>query len=325
MANNGACENAKLWGLIVNTWEYHTVAMTAFTSPRRIGINFHAESIICALQDRTIGRAVGFENRTWQLVLLTSGRANVNAPEQSIPITGPSLVCLPWTPEMRLRVAAGSTGHHVLISEHLLTSAIGLSPETAELRFLTDHTATLDLIDDSTGFGDASTCFDLILREAVSNQPGRDFVIAAQIRVLLVLLWRASTDLGPGTTQAQPILRQFRNLVEVHFRNRWPVARYAGELGIPYDRLHDLCNRTLGKSPLQLIHERLCYQACLTLERTTLTNDQIAASLGFSTASHFNNFFKKAMHVAPGAYRKSSAPSPQGQPDSPSKLFSDWP
>ena len=226
---------------------------------------------------------------------------------------------------MRLRVAAGSTGQHVLVSEHLLTSAIGLSPETAELRFLTDHTATLDLTDNGAGFADASTCFGMILREAKSNQPGGEVIIAAQIRVLLVLLWRASTDLGPVTPHAQPILRQFRNLVEVHFRNRWPVARYAGELGIPYDRLHDLCSGTLGKSPLQLIHERLCYQACLTLERTSMTNDQIAASLGFSTASHFNNFFKKTMQIAPGAYRKSATPSPQGQPDAPGKLFSDWP
>lgn len=226
---------------------------------------------------------------------------------------------------MRLRVTAGSTGDHVLISERLLTDAIGHGPESSELRLLSDHRATLDLSDNRNGFADATTCFDLIEREAGSNLPGTEYVIAAQIRVLLVLLWRASFDLGLAKLPSQPVLRQFRNLVEVHFRSRWPVSRYAAEIGIPYDRLHDLCSRSLDKSPLQLIHERLCYEACQTLERTSMTNDQIAASLGFSTASHFNTFFKKSLGIAPGAYRKISTPSPRGQPESPGRLFSDWP
>lgn len=333
MTNGGHPENSKNWVLIVTIWEYHTLQMAIPLPLPRIGINFHAEPIICALQNRTTGRAVGFDARTWRLVLLISGQATVTAPDMSLPITGPGLACLPWTPETRLRVAAGSTGQHVLISEHLLMNAIGRSPESAELRALGDHPATMALTDNATGLADATTCFDLILREAASNQPGREIIIAAQIRMLLVMLWRAATDFGPDsgpvsgpvTSHKQPILRQFRNLVEVHFRNRWPVARYALEIGIPYDRLHDICTNTLGRSPLHLIHERLSYEACLTLERTVLTNDQIAASLGFSTASHFNTFFKKTMGVAPGAYRKSVPLSSTGQPDTTDKRFSDWP
>ncbi len=301
-----------------------------------------AEPIRPALQDRTLGGRVRLPGRTWQVILLTAGRAEAVAPVDDAngpadgrasvgpprAIAAPALVWWPDAPGLRFRLRAGSAGGHLLVDDTALAGAIGVRPEAEDLRLLVQHPATLPLDDAPGARSKAAAAIDLILAETMVPARGADLVIEAQLRVLLVLLWRhAALPPGTGPATSTRLLQAFRQSVEAHFRDRWTVADHARALGLTPDRLHDLCTRALGKPPQRLIHERLAHEARLMLVRSSATLDQIAGALGFSHPGHFNRFFRGIEGVPPGVWRRAQAADSPDTPatGAPPPSYADWP
>lgn len=173
-----------------------------------------------------------------------------------------------------------------------------------------------------------SNCFTAILGELEKAQTGMETVIEAQIRIMLVSLWRAGVnemieDQRYNATNLT--LERFRHLVEAHLRERWPVQRFAVELGVSPDRLHDICTRTLGKPPQRLIRDRLTFEAQALLQRSHQTLDQIADYLGFRSTSQFSVFFKNEVGVPPGAFRKASTNQSGTMQPLNIGSYADWP
>ena len=129
--------------------------------------------------------------------------------------------------------------------------------------------------------------------------------------------------MAPGHA-AQRLLR-FRHLVEAQFRAHWTIARYAEELAISADRLHDQCVQALGRGRPALVHQRLVREACGLLAGIDLSIERLAGDLGFGSASHFSRFFKRWMTVGPKAWReRTRAQAGAGQPPGPAS-YADWP
>ncbi|OZB18031.1 MAG: hypothetical protein B7X55_05465 [Rhodobacterales bacterium 34-62-10] len=143
---------------------------------------------------------------------------------------------------------------------------------------------------------------------------------ATTLRVLM-----RPDDLRKAGGSSSLILQQFRQSVETHFRDRWSVARHAAALNMSGDRLHDICRRMLGKSPLRLIHERLGFEAQVLLERSSMTLEQIAEFLGFRSAAQFSNFFKALHGVRPGAWRRAVRGSGTQAGARVTRSYADWP
>lgn len=53
-----------------------------------------------------------------------------------------------------------------------------------------------------------------------------------------------------------------------------------------------------------IIAERLLQEAKILLRHTEWNISEIAYSLGFKEATHFNNFFKKMMQLTPVRFRE---------------------
>jgi AraC family transcriptional regulator, transcriptional activator of pobA len=164
--------------------------------------------------------------------------------------------------------------------------------------------------------------------ESRSGSGGLRPYLAAHLTIVLVALWRLSShdvaQLPTGMPVQQRLLR-FRHLVEAQFRTRWAVSRYAAELGLSPDGLHDLCVRSLGRSPLSLIHERVVGEACTLLARTDLAVEQIAADLGFESASHFSRFFKRWTTRSPSLWREGARLQAQQGQERQRLSYGDWP
>ncbi|MFC7705501.1 helix-turn-helix domain-containing protein [Plastorhodobacter daqingensis] len=291
-------------------------------------VPFHAEVIQCGLQDRVLGGLVDLHVRSWWVILLDSGQAVITRENGSTPVTGPALLWLPWDRSQRIRAKAGTVGGHLVMGETALANAIGVKPEAADLRVLASRAIHLQFEERTALHRDFAACFDLILREAAGNAPGSATVIEAQVRVMLVMLWRHAArpdDLRQAKASTSLILQQFRQTLETHFRDRWTVARYADALNTSTDRLHDICQRTLGKPPLRLIHERLGYEAQVLLERSSMTLDQIAEFLGFRSAAHFSSFFKSLRGIPPGAWRRQTRSAGDKQGPRVRQSYADWP
>lgn len=289
---------------------------------------FHAEAIACGLHDRIVGGLVAFPGRSWRAVYLDSGAAVLREGEEEFRLRAPCLAWMPWAARMKLRVLAGSVGSTLLLGETPLANALGHKPEAALMRMFSERRLVLDLAQRTDTRADVAHCFDLIQREGAGGAAGSETVIEAQARVLVVFLWRGvdPADLGAGAARAPSwLLQSFRQLLEAHFRDRWTVARYAAELGISPDRLHDVCRRSLGKPPRQLIQERQAYEARVLLERSSWTIDQIAAALGFRDTPQFSKVFKVGVGVPPGAYRRSVRESRGAEASTAARSYADWP
>ena len=288
----------------------------------------HAETFQSALHDRILSRTVAFTGRSWSCIFLSSGQITRLSSTEERPIAAPVFLWEPKDETVRIRAHAGSNGTIMTVGETTLANAIGHRPEAAALRLMTTRDFVLSFATKPDIRDSARDCFAAILQELEANQAGKETIVEAQIRILLVLLWRAGVEdviQTSGYSNSTLTLERFRLLVEAHLRDRWPVSRFARELGISPDRLHDICTRTLGKPPQRLVQERTVFEAQTLLERSHLTIDQIADYLGFRNTSHFSAFFKTQTGFPPGAFRKAIGRKDQAAKLAQSRSLADWP
>lgn len=292
-----------------------------------------AERLESALRARSIGLRLPGERRAFAAVLLTSGTALLSSPAEGGAPRALAAPCLLWAPvegARTLRLEAGATGALLLLGEDMLAMAIGHNPESAELNRLARSESVAPLDGRPAVEAECLSAFGIMSRELAQPGPGSESLVEGQARALLVHLWRlvAAGEGGHAGAGAAPRglrhLHRFRQLVEMHFRDRWTVARYAAELGLSADALHDLCRRRLGRSPSGMIRDRQMHEARLLLERSTLTVDQIAAALGFADAPQFSRFFAARAGHPPGRYRRLAAAG-RGAAGTAGAGYADWP
>jgi AraC family transcriptional activator of pobA len=175
---------------------------------------------------------------------------------------------------------------------------------------------------------DIEHAFAAIVKEAESQTKGSTTMIEAQMRALLVRLWR-NAEQGPEPASAAgrtpQVLQHFRQLLETHFRARWPISLYAAAIGVTPDRLHDICRRHVGRAPSVLVQERLIHESRMMQENTAMSADLISATIGFRDASYFSRFFKTRVGLPPVACRASHLKARQTDAPPPQHSYSDWP
>lgn len=261
-------------------------------------------------------------------ILFRYGDGELVADGVALPIQAPSMVWSNTGEGDVLTIETGSEAALVAASSDMVVTAIGEYPESAVLRYMVDRSFIVPLADGGDHQLTYEHSFARIAEELDRHGAGSSMLLAAYLRIIIVTLWRAT---GTGEVAERPrggnsaLLQNFRKLVEMHFREHWPVGVYSEAVGISHDRLHAICTRELNRTPLQLVHERLAYEAQLLLDRSSLSVDQIAESLGFRDASGFSHFFKRRIGTPPSAYRRATATG-RGDPfAATSRSFADWP
>ncbi|CAN5167174.1 hypothetical protein BH20BAC1_BH20BAC1_20710 [soil metagenome] len=64
---------------------------------------------------------------------------------------------------------------------------------------------------------------------------------------------------------------------------------------------------TTEKTTSTLIAERILQEAKILLKHSTWSVSEIAYALGFTEATHFNNFFKKHLQINPTGFRNNTS------------------
>lgn len=298
------------------------------TNPNVPLTNVYAEVFGSGLYDRILGGLVDFPGRTCRCILVATGSLSRLSPDGEETVSAPAILWLPEEVQTRIRARAGSNGILLIVGEGTLTNAIGHKPEAAALRLMAAREFTLELASKPEIEASLGACFAAILSELDKDEAGMETIIEAQIRIMMVSLWRAGvSEMAKGLDQAgnNLTLETFRHLVESHLRDRWPVKRFAQELGISPDRLHDICTRTLGVPPQRLVLDRLTVEAQALLQRSHQTLDQIADYLGFRSTPQFSVFFKTQTGIPPGAFRKAAQRKDDATQVMQSRTYADWP
>lgn len=292
------------------------------------GRKIHIQAITSALTGREWSLTSNQGRALSHAILVTAGRGHLVRAEGTVEFAAPVLVWVPPRGAERLHLRAGGAGYLLAISEDMLASTMGVGAESLALWQVAGRLLTAVVAREET-LADLRHSFAAIERELAQAEPGSWTSVSAHVELIKVGLWRASgaeAAAGHSRGVASAILHRFRYLVELHFRDHWPIPRYADALGVSADRLHAICVRELERSPLKLVHERVTREAMVLLERSMLTVEQISNHLGFKDPAHFNRFFKVNAGAPPGAFRngiEKSAVYKAGVPASHS--YADWP
>lgn len=99
-------------------------------------------------------------------------------------------------------------------------------------------------------------------------------------------------------------LAQARSLLEANLGEPLNLSQVAQQVGMSYDRLRRRFQQQTGMSPARYRAMKRIDAACLMLQRTDMTHQAIAASLGFADEFHFYKRFKQLKGVAPREFRR---------------------
>lgn len=241
---------------------------------------------------------------------------------------GPALCYWPAGRRPGLTLAAGSAAWVLGLSPASLDEAVGARAESVHLRLMLEDPFLRALPADPDR-PQVETLFLWIERELAAPDRRSAMSLAAILRLLLIIALRLQG--APGAEPSEPgiertaLLRRFRHLVEIHYRDHWQIARYAEALGVEYDRLHRTCKRQTGRSPAELVHDRLTAEARARVEKSGFPLKQIAEELGFADPSRFSHFFKRQTGLSPGAFRAQVRHPPADAAARLRPAFADWP
>lgn len=131
--------------------------------------------------------------------------------------------------------------------------------------------------------------------------------VASLVQLFLILSNNHCSIRKEDNTQlmesGNTLLRTFRNLLNKRFAHEHQVSGYADELAITADYLNKVVKNLTGVSAKEHIQNKLVLEAKRTLIFSEMSNKELAYSLGYEEAAHFNNFFKKMTGMSPGEFR----------------------
>ncbi len=114
-----------------------------------------------------------------------------------------------------------------------------------------------------------------------------------------------------GVPARRDLYFHFLDLVERDFAGRHLVKDYLDELHVSQKLLSICTNDNAGKTPLDIINNRLLLEAERRLLYTDMRVKEISTKLGFADPAHFVKFFKKHLGSTPSDFRTDTViPSP---------------
>ena len=96
----------------------------------------------------------------------------------------------------------------------------------------------------------------------------------------------------------------FKDLLEAQFKTIKQVSNYAAQLSITEKRLNQATSKVLGKTPKQMIDERIVLEAKRLLAHTNDSIKEVGFILGFEEPTNFIKYFRKHLHATPVEFRE---------------------
>lgn len=101
------------------------------------------------------------------------------------------------------------------------------------------------------------------------------------------------------------LVAKYTSMIAQNFASPLSVTDYATELDVTPTHLTRVCRQTCGRSALQLLNDRVHYEACVLLRETKTPVQEIAQRLGFHSAAYFTRSFQEKSGQTPSSFRQS--------------------
>lgn len=148
-----------------------------------------------------------------------------------------------------------------------------------------------------------------LMTEIFTEYGGRNFarahVLKALSATLLGLVARAlaSKNTRASRTVGAGLVKKFETMLDEHFLEHWPVARYAEALKVTPTHLSRVTREAFGCPASQMIRYRVVREARRNLVYTNLSIATIGYALGFNDPAYFSRTFALATGLSPSEFR----------------------
>lgn len=244
----------------------------------------------------------------FHLIYLSRGTARVALDGDQMVVHAPLIATVP-----PLIVHGFETIDHN-VQGHLLTI-----PGSSMQHVLSHADSEIDILETpciikgkpSEKFTEADQVMRQIATEYREQNKSRFMAIQSLTRLLFVWLIRRhhadQDDHNVIMDRDAQRIRKFKKLIENNFTKGTSIKEYSSHLGISSAQLNNICRNKVGKSALQIVHERTTLEAKRQLLYTSLTISQIAYGLGFNDPAYFTRFFNKQAGASPKQFRQTQS------------------
>lgn len=197
---------------------------------------------------------------------------------------------------------AQAKGKFLIVDKNLISSACSMELQSKQYigkQFFSEDNITivLELI------GLSEKLVNVDNKEAIFLT-GRSSIIAGVIECLTARFKQLNeNEITTNMYQYNVITINFKQLVENKYQIVKRVQEYADELHISALYLNEVIKKTLGVTPIEVIHERIITESKRLLYFTTQSNKEIAYALGYDDYAYFSSFFKKRVGISPSKFR----------------------
>ena len=140
--------------------------------------------------------------------------------------------------------------------------------------------------------------------EALQNNHAQQWNTTLELNGIMQILFSRflkDTNVNPSVLRFSKVIEYIDNNLD----KKITVAELAELLYLDETYFSNAFTKCIGVSPSQLIIGKKLSRAMHLLRNDTMTIEEIAFSLGFSSEAYFSRLFKKKTHLTPSEFRKS--------------------
>ncbi|WJD60719.1 4-hydroxyphenylacetate catabolism regulatory protein HpaA [Pseudomonas kurunegalensis] len=249
-------------------------------------------------------------DRFFQVHYVKTGAVRVYLDDQQYIESGPMFFLTPPTVAHSFVTEANSDGHVLTVRQQLVwqlieadgslvSSGLQVAPACVALSNLAPmyqgEARRIELL------------FEELSNEVAERRAGRSAALENLTRLIMISLLRLcsnSVKATPARREDLKIFHRFNELIEAHYREHWPLSRYAAGIGVTEPRLNDVCRRIADLPSKRLIQERLMQEAKRLLLFSASSANEVCYQLGFKDPAYFSRFFQRYASLTPGDYRQ---------------------
>jgi AraC family transcriptional activator of pobA len=242
----------------------------------------------------------------FQIVAVEAGGATVLLDGRRIEAAPPAVVAVPPAAVHAFRFQRGTRGYVLTVAEALLFDEAGAAVAGALESLFVEPRVVAFAAD---AMRPLLALLHQIADEFRQESLGRAALVEWLVRAALLHVARAhlaaaQSDQGARGRGRAERFAGLRKLVEDHYREHWPLSRYAASLKITESQLNRLTRSVAGVSAAELIQQRLLLEARRRLIHVAAPVAQIAYELGYQDPAYFCRIFKKRVGLTPSAFRQ---------------------
>lgn len=184
-----------------------------------------------------------------------------------------------------------------------------LDPATAHLTQAESAAGSAWWSPDDAAAAGAPALVDEIAELAGDTGLARELRAPALTHLTAALLLRltAQARSRPGAPPGSEAYQAFRELLEAEHARHHDVSWYAARLGWSPRTLARATRAATGRTPKQLVDERVLLEARRLLAHSDLSVARVGEAVGFDDASNFGAWFRLRAGQTPAAFRRTAA------------------